>query len=79
MDRFVIRGGAPLEGVIQVSGSKNAGLPIPIAAAILGTTDSRITNVPDLQDMRTLSRLLRHLGTEVELGTASSILAHRAR
>ncbi len=68
MDRFVIRGGAPLEGVIQVSGSKNAGLPIPIAAAILGTTDSRITNVPDLQDMRTLSRLLRHLGTEVELG-----------
>lgn len=66
MDKFVIRGGAPLEGVIEVSGSKNAGLPIPIAAAILGTTDSRIENVPDLQDIHTMARLLGHLGTEVE-------------
>ena len=59
MDKFVISGGAPLEGVIEVSGSKNAGLPIMVAAAILGTTDSRITNVPDLQDIHTMARLLR--------------------
>ncbi|MBT3267306.1 UDP-N-acetylglucosamine 1-carboxyvinyltransferase [Candidatus Poribacteria bacterium] len=68
MDRFVIRGGAPLAGVIPVSGSKNAGLPIPVAAAILGTTDSRITNVPELQDIHTMARLLRHLGSPVEVG-----------
>ncbi len=66
MDRFVIRGGAPLAGAIPVSGSKNAGLPIPVAAAILGTTDSRIANVPDLQDIHTMARLLRHLGAGVE-------------
>ncbi|GIX07338.1 MAG: UDP-N-acetylglucosamine 1-carboxyvinyltransferase [Candidatus Poribacteria bacterium] len=74
MDRFVIRGGKPLAGTISVSGSKNASLPIAVAAAILGTTDSVIRNVPDLRDVQTLRRLLRHLGTETEYSPASHTL-----
>jgi UDP-N-acetylglucosamine 1-carboxyvinyltransferase len=66
MDKFVIRGGKPLEGVLEVGGSKNAALPIAVAAAILGTEDSRIHNVPDLGDIRTLRSVLQHLGVETE-------------
>ncbi|MBM3214237.1 UDP-N-acetylglucosamine 1-carboxyvinyltransferase [Candidatus Poribacteria bacterium] len=62
MDRFVINGGIPLEGVLEVSGSKNAALPVAVAAGILGTTDSRIHGVPDLKDIETLCGVLEHLG-----------------
>jgi len=64
VDKFVIRGGRPLEGVLEVSGSKNAVLPIAVAAGVLGTTDSRIHNVPDLADVKTLRGVLEHLGVE---------------
>lgn len=71
MDKLLIRGGKPLEGVLEVSGSKNATLPIAVAAGILGTTNSRIQNVPDLQDIKTLCGVLNHLGvpTQYDDGT----------
>ncbi|MCM8814116.1 MAG: UDP-N-acetylglucosamine 1-carboxyvinyltransferase [Candidatus Omnitrophica bacterium] len=60
MDKMVICGGTPLHGTIEVSGSKNAVLPI-MAAALL--TDERcvITNVPDLRDVQTMIRIFRAL------------------
>ncbi|WP_298066652.1 UDP-N-acetylglucosamine 1-carboxyvinyltransferase [uncultured Mailhella sp.] len=61
MDSFIIEGGTPLKGIVQVSGSKNAALPILMAAIAV---DSRVTytNVPDLRDIHTTIKLLNLLG-----------------
>ena len=62
MDRFIIDGGRPLEGTMEVSGSKNAALPILIAT-LLTDEPCVIENVPaTLRDLRTTFRLLESLG-----------------
>src|SRR4051812_38647348 len=65
MDHFEIRGGKPLEGKVLTSGSKNAALPA-LAAVLL--TDKKVTmeRVPDVWDIATMLKLLRHLGVEIE-------------
>ncbi len=65
MDKIRIRGGRPLEGSIAISGAKNAGLPL-MAAGLL--TDERLvlSNVPRLEDIRTMSALLAQHGIAVE-------------
>ncbi|MBQ4076779.1 MAG: UDP-N-acetylglucosamine 1-carboxyvinyltransferase [Mailhella sp.] len=63
MDSFLIEGGVPLKGTISVSGSKNAALPI-IMAAIAVDGDVTYTNVPDLRDVKTTIKLLNILGRE---------------
>ena len=63
MDSFLIEGGTPLKGTISVSGSKNAALPI-IMAAIAVDDDVTFTNVPDLKDVKTTIKLLNILGRE---------------
>jgi UDP-N-acetylglucosamine 1-carboxyvinyltransferase len=65
MDKIVIEGGVPLRGAVQVSGAKNAALPI-LAASLLAEGEHAIDNVPDLADVRTLGRLLAHMGCSVE-------------
>ena len=63
MDSFLIEGGVPLKGTITVSGSKNAALPI-IMAAIAIDGDVTFTNVPDLRDVKTTIKLLNILGRD---------------
>jgi UDP-N-acetylglucosamine 1-carboxyvinyltransferase len=63
MDKLVIRGGKRLKGVVEVSGSKNAALPI-IAASLLSQGSSTINRVPNLRDVRTVGQLIKHLGAE---------------
>ena len=63
LDSFLIEGGVPLKGTINVSGSKNAALPI-IMAAIVVDNDVTFTNVPDLRDVKTTIKLLNILGRE---------------
>jgi UDP-N-acetylglucosamine 1-carboxyvinyltransferase len=65
MDKIVIDGGVPLRGTVEVSGAKNAALPV-IAATLLAEGDHVVQNVPDLADVRTLGRLLAHMGCQVE-------------
>jgi UDP-N-acetylglucosamine 1-carboxyvinyltransferase len=65
MDAIEITGGKPLHGEVKVSGSKNATLP-QIAAALLSPGTSVFRGVPDLADIRTLGRLLSHMGARVE-------------
>ena len=65
MDAIEITGGRPLHGEVTVSGSKNATLP-QIAAALLAPGRSVFRGVPDLADIRTLGRLLAHMGARVE-------------
>ncbi|MFA5645018.1 MAG: UDP-N-acetylglucosamine 1-carboxyvinyltransferase [Candidatus Ratteibacteria bacterium] len=64
MDLFEITGGARLSGAIPVSGAKNAVLPI-MAASILTSQKSIIHNVPDLQDVATMRKILEYLGARV--------------
>ncbi len=61
MDKLVIRGGKPLRGEIEISGAKNAALPI-LTATILASGKQYITRVPDLRDIKTMGNLLSHLG-----------------
>jgi UDP-N-acetylglucosamine 1-carboxyvinyltransferase len=61
MDRILIRGGVPLHGTVEISGAKNAALPI-MAAALLTDEPLELTNVPDLADIASMQRLLQHLG-----------------
>jgi len=61
MDKFVIEGGYELRGTVEVSGAKNAALPI-MCATLLMEGKSTLRNVPDLADIRTTSALLESLG-----------------
>jgi UDP-N-acetylglucosamine 1-carboxyvinyltransferase len=65
MDVVRIRGGNPLGGTVEISGAKNAALPI-FAATLLTAEPCVIENVPDLSDIRFMGELLAHLGAEVE-------------
>jgi UDP-N-acetylglucosamine 1-carboxyvinyltransferase len=64
MDAFRIQGGGLLRGEIAVSGSKNASLPIMVAA-LLAPGESVLHGAPDLVDVRTLAQLLRHMGMKI--------------
>jgi UDP-N-acetylglucosamine 1-carboxyvinyltransferase len=61
MDRFIIDGGLPLEGEVQISGAKNSVLPI-FAATLLAHGPCRIENVPELRDVTTMLKVLERLG-----------------
>lgn len=65
MQRIIIQGGVPLHGSVRISGSKNATLPL-MAAALLADTPTRLENVPNLRDVRTMADVLRSLGAKVE-------------
>ena len=64
MAKILIDGGKPLCGTIKVSGAKNAALPI-IAGVILSTKPVRLTNVPALNDVITISKVLSAIGIKV--------------
>jgi len=65
MDKIVVEGGARLVGDIKISGAKNAALPL-MASGLLTSGASTFKNVPLLQDVSTMAKLLRKLGCEVE-------------
>jgi UDP-N-acetylglucosamine 1-carboxyvinyltransferase len=65
MDALVVTGGKRLKGRVRASGAKNAALPI-MAASLLADGPVRLKGVPNLADIRTMSRLLRELGMRVE-------------
>jgi len=64
MDYLEIIGGKKLSGTVTISGAKNAALPI-IAATILSDKDVRLTNLPNVVDIRTLLKLISMLGGTV--------------
>ena len=64
MDKFVINGGKRLSGTVRVSGSKNSSLAL-MPASILSSGKSVLRNTPELNDIYTMSKLLKHLGSEI--------------
>ena len=75
MDKLLIEGGTPLSGEIAISGAKNAALPL-LCAALLTREPLTLTNVPALNDIGTMLKLLAQMGVKVEKvgvgGTASN-------
>jgi UDP-N-acetylglucosamine 1-carboxyvinyltransferase len=65
MDSFVIQGGRKLSGRVEISGAKNAALPL-MAATLLTPGVHTLRNVPLLSDTRTMARVLERLGARVE-------------
>ena len=65
MDKLVVHGGSILKGTINVSGSKNASLPI-LAATLLTAEDCIIRRVPDVSDTNYMIQILSALGADVE-------------
>ena len=73
MDKLIIQGGRRLNGTVSISGSKNAALPIIVAATILTEQPSTLRNIPDLVDLETLCHVLEELGAKLQFknGTLS--------
>ena len=61
MEKLFIQGGRRLSGTVKISGAKNAVLPV-IAASLLASTPSVIEEIPDLDDVTTITEVLQYLG-----------------
>lgn len=73
MEKLIVKGGNRLVGAVKTSGAKNAVLPI-IAASILGITPSHLDEVPMLEDVHTISEVLKCLGLSVECSPEKNVL-----
>ena len=65
MDKLLIRGGRQLQGTVDVAGAKNAALP-ELCAALLSDQPVTLRNVPRLQDVATMLKLIRNMGVAAE-------------
>jgi len=65
VDKIIVQGGKSLHGDVLISGAKNAALPV-MAAALLTEGTNTFHNIPDLMDIRTIKKLLRNLGAQIE-------------
>ena len=65
MDKIVIEGGKPLYGDVQISGAKNAALPVMVSALLTEGTNT-FHNIPDLVDIKTIKKLLKNMGAQVD-------------
>jgi UDP-N-acetylglucosamine 1-carboxyvinyltransferase len=75
MDKLLIRGGLPLNGTVKISGAKNAALP-ELCATLLTADPVTLRNVPRLQDVNTMLKLIRNMGVQVEQGADGSVVVN---
>ena len=73
MEKFVVHGGSSLSGNVNISGSKNASLPI-LAATLLTREQCVIRRVPDVSDTNYMLQILQNLGAEVERASGNVII-----
>ena len=66
MHKLIIKGNKSLSGVIKISGSKNATLPI-LASTILSNKKIEIKNIPLVKDVKTMCELLNHIGSNIKI------------
>jgi UDP-N-acetylglucosamine 1-carboxyvinyltransferase len=78
MDKLVITGGTTLSGEIVVSGAKNAALPI-LCASLLTADDVHLENVPNLQDVRAILKLLRQMGVQSEVSSDGRVTLNASK
>ena len=65
MQRYIIRGGKKLFGEVDISGSKNASLPI-LAATIISGKRTKLYNLPDIEDVKVTLEILKCLGAKIK-------------
>ena len=65
MQKLIVKGNKSLVGTVKISGSKNATLPI-LAAAILSNEKIELNNVPLVNDVFTMTKLLCHIGSNIK-------------
>ena len=65
MDKFLIKGPSKVRGIVNISGSKNATLPI-LASTILFDKTVTLNNLPRVKDVDTMLNLLKSLGSKIE-------------
>ena len=68
MQKLIVKGKKTLSGVVKISGSKNATLPI-LAASILSDKKIEINNIPLVKDVITMSELLKHIGSDIRVNS----------
>ena len=73
MDKLLIRGGRQLKGEVSIAGAKNAALP-ELCAALLSADTVTLSNVPQLQDVNTMLKLIRHMGVSAERNEAGDMV-----
>ena len=73
MDKLLIRGGRSLNGTVAIAGAKNAALP-ELCAALLTADTLTLSNVPRLQDVSTMVKLIRHMGVSAERNDAGDMV-----
>ncbi|MDP3636713.1 MAG: UDP-N-acetylglucosamine 1-carboxyvinyltransferase [Azonexus sp.] len=78
MDKLLIQGGTALSGEVAISGAKNAALPI-LCAALLTREPMRFTNVPQLNDISTMLRLLADMGVGVTMEGIDGLILDAGR
>jgi len=78
MDKIVIEGGHRLRGEVRISGAKNAALPI-LCAALLTEEALTLTNVPVLNDVRTMETLLAQMGVSLDMRTPGTVTLEAGR
>ena len=64
-EKFIIQGQRPLNGVVEISGSKNAAGPI-LAASLLTDEDVVIDNIPLIGDILNIIEVLKEMGAKIE-------------
>ncbi|MFZ2525066.1 MAG: UDP-N-acetylglucosamine 1-carboxyvinyltransferase [Candidatus Ferrigenium altingense] len=74
MQRLAIQGGNRLNGEVRISGAKNAALPI-LCASLLTGDSLQLGNVPDLNDVATMRKLLQQMGVAIEVNGGQVVLS----
>jgi UDP-N-acetylglucosamine 1-carboxyvinyltransferase len=75
MDQLLIRGGRTLNGEVLISGAKNAALP-ELCATLLSAEPVTLRNVPRLQDVSTMLKLIRNMGVQVDQQADGTVLVN---
>lgn len=78
MEKFIIKGGTPLKGEVQISGAKNAAVAI-IPAAILAADKCVLENVPSISDVEVALEILSSMGAEIKRLSKSKIEVDTSR
>ncbi len=74
MQKLAIQGGSRLNGEVRISGAKNAALPI-LCASLLSSDSLQLGNVPELNDIVTMRKLLQQLGVAIETNGSRMVLS----
>ncbi|MBA4602977.1 UDP-N-acetylglucosamine 1-carboxyvinyltransferase [Thermoactinomyces mirandus] len=74
MEKIIVQGGTRLRGRVKVHGAKNAVLPLIAASILVSRGDILIMDVPLLEDVKTITQMMKHLGIKVDLGNEEVVI-----